>query len=325
MKFQITAYVALLVSLLVTIVSQCATAERLPEIGSNVCQSWKFDVIDGEYKEYLGNVLIDVENSGQGLGRFGVYLNCRWGNRSTQLQRSSKYVHIQPGHRSTVTFHVRLPISERNQEGKVRHRCFYRVVAQPGERRSRPCFVLLKAEYGSFLQSCTDKERKVYVSVQRDDELIKVHFSNHKHESIIETDFNCSSNPQHNFHEIVWLLASDDLQYNIDLEVDTCNVTSSRYLADHNCSLIIKRHCLQTNEILYSRQWSMHNKLGDKCKHPVAYAVAESLAEIFHVSSHPVAVMLAVSSLLLVINIITFASKCLVSARLHHLKRNAEK
>jgi hypothetical protein len=42
-----------------------STCERFPEIGSRLCQSWKFDVVDGEYKEYIGNILIDLENAGQ--------------------------------------------------------------------------------------------------------------------------------------------------------------------------------------------------------------------------------------------------------------------
>lgn len=68
-------------------------------------------------------------------------------------------VHFLQGHRSTFTFHVRLPINERNRAGSLKHRCFYRIVAQPGERRSMPCFLTLKAEYGSFLQSCSDSKQ----------------------------------------------------------------------------------------------------------------------------------------------------------------------
>lgn len=52
-------------TVLVNLLLERIASEQLPEIGSNVCQSWKFDVIDGEYKEYLGNIVIDVENAGQ--------------------------------------------------------------------------------------------------------------------------------------------------------------------------------------------------------------------------------------------------------------------
>ena len=189
MKFTIPLHLTVFVNLLL----HRTACERLPEIGSRLCQSWKFDVVDGEYKEYIGNIFIDLENAGQVLYSYIIVylvLGFAAGRRKIwsvpqlplgkHIQADAEIINLPAhtaghtltcisagvlsnahaqGHKSTVKFHVRLPVKERNQFGSVRHRCFYRVVAQPGDRRSKPCFLKLKAEYGSFLQSCLDSKR----------------------------------------------------------------------------------------------------------------------------------------------------------------------
>ena len=64
------------------------------DFSPNLCHSWRFDVIDGEFREYMGDVLIDVENGGQTPAKVAVYLHCRWGKGRKNVQKSSKSISL---------------------------------------------------------------------------------------------------------------------------------------------------------------------------------------------------------------------------------------